>query len=150
MASALSSPRQDTMTRPLTPELLETPAPSGKYESFAAYVRAAIHMAGSADALGKLIGFTSGTRISDWRRGRGGRPSIASCLRLAKLTSDSPLDILVMGGYQEEANLLVELGFNPDAKPQATHTLELLQTKMRMLEAKAMFEAALKRIEEQS
>lgn len=89
-----------------TPELAHRPAPSGKYPSFSAYVAACIHQVGTADALGQLLGFSSGTRVSDWKHARGGRPSCSSCLRLADLTGDDPTDILIMAGHDDEATLL--------------------------------------------
>jgi len=92
-----------------TPQLVNTPSPSGKYANFAAYVDHCVSLVGTNYALGKLVGFTTGTRISDWRKAQGGRPALTACLRLAKLTRDDPFDIMVMAGYAEEADLMREM-----------------------------------------
>lgn len=92
-----------------TPELVNTPSPSGKYGSFSAYIDYCVKLVGSNFALGQLMGFTSGTRVADWRKARGGRPSVESCLKLAKLTGDDPHDILIMGGWPDVSDLLHEL-----------------------------------------
>jgi hypothetical protein len=89
-----------------SPILATRPSPSGKYPSFAAYIAEAIRMVGTAEKVGNLLGFTSGTRVNDWRKAKGGGPSLESCLRLAKLTGDDPLDILAMTGHDEIAELL--------------------------------------------
>lgn len=96
-----------------TPHLVNTPSPSGKYANFAAYIDHCVSLVGTNYALGTLLGFTSGTRIADWRKAQGGRPSMGSCLRLAKLTGDDAYDVLIMGGYAEEAALIKELLAGP-------------------------------------
>ena len=101
--------------REQTPELLENPSPDGKYRHFAEYVQHCVDLAGTADQLGKLVGFSSGSRIGDWKKGQGGRPSLSSCLRLAKLSGDSPIHVLIMAGYAEEAAILQELLSPPEA-----------------------------------
>jgi hypothetical protein len=144
-------PIRKVPTRPITPELVETPAPSGKYRNFMEYAKQAVTLAGTAQHLGQLMGFTGGTRISDWIRGRGGRPSVSSCLKLAELTDDNPLDVLVMAGYAEEAELLKKFGLNTDPPGPAVS----FHTRMRMLEAATTLDAlsaemksAIKKIEE--
>ncbi len=89
-----------------TPHLVSTPSPSGKYANFAAYIDHCVSLVGTNHNLGEHLGFTSGTRVSDWRRAEGGRPSLSSCLKLAALTNDHPLEVLVMAGYDEEVKLL--------------------------------------------
>jgi hypothetical protein len=95
-----------TMRQP-TPHLVNTPSPSGKYANFGAYIDHCVQLVGTNHQVGVLLGFTSGTRVADWRRAQGGRPSLTSVLKLAKLTSDHPLDILTMAGYEEEVALLL-------------------------------------------
>lgn len=124
-----------TSSRQPTRELLEIPDPDGKYRNFADYIRHCVHVAGSAKALGDLVGFSTGSRIGDWLRGQGGRPSISSCLRLAKLSGDSPLAVLTMAGYTEEVLLLRDLmsnsldlvGFTPLQKVQALQTVNEME-----------------------
>ena len=89
-----------------TPHLLTTPSPSGKYPHFAAYIRHCLDITGTKGSLGRLLGFTSGTRVADWANAKGGRPSLESCLRLAHITGDDPLDILAMAGHDEAVDLL--------------------------------------------
>lgn len=124
-----SRARAQTGTRPMreiTPELLENPSPDGKYRNFSDYIQHCIHLAGTGDKLGRMIGFSSGTRVADWKRGRGGRPSISSCLRLAKLTGDSPIAVLTMAGHHEEAELMQEL-LSPPEHP-ALSPVTVIQT----------------------
>jgi hypothetical protein len=130
-------PIRKVPTRPITPELVETPAPSGKYRNFMEYAKHAVSLAGTAQHLGQLMGFTGGTRISDWIRGRGGRPSVSSCLKLAELTDDNPLEVLVMAGYAEEAELLRKAGLSDSPPPAAVS----FHTRMRMLETATALEA---------
>jgi hypothetical protein len=99
-----------------TPELATIPAPSGKYPNFAAYIDACVEMMGTAASLGEHLGFSTGSRISDWKNARGGRPSLESCLRLAELTGDDPLDVVTMAGHAEAAAMLKRFLTNrPDA-----------------------------------
>lgn len=89
-----------------TPELASIPSPDGKYPNFGAYIDHCVSLVGTNRALGLMLGFTTGTRVSDWRNALGGRPSFVSCMKLAELTGDDPISILIMGGLQEEADLL--------------------------------------------
>lgn len=130
--------------REASPTLANVPAPSGRHANFAAYIRHAIAMAGTARDLGHMLGFTSGTRISDWKLARGGRPSMESCLRLAKLTGDDPIDVLVMAGYHEEAALLLEFGIKRE--PNEGRNLELLRIKKKLFEAREEAELLLERL----
>ena len=142
-------PIRKVPTRPTTPELINTPAPSGKYRNFMEYAKHAVDLCGTASTLGLMVGFTGGTRISDWIRGRGGRPGIDSCLKLADITGDSPIDVLVMAGYQEEAELLVKF-FGHDLGPDAPKGIgsTLIKTKIALTEAQALLDAAARKIEE--
>jgi hypothetical protein len=126
--------------RPATPELVENPAPSGRHHNFVAYIEDAIRTVGSADALGRMLGFTSGTRLSDWKAARGGRPSVSSCLKLAKITGDDPIDILTMAGHAEEAGLLQEFLKNKPGAPVAL----MIQPEMALLTAEEAVAVALK------
>lgn len=112
----------ETSMRQPSPILATRPSPSGKYPSFAAYIAEAIRMVGTAEKVGALLGFTSGTRVNDWRKAKGGGPSLESCLRLAKLTGDDPLDILAMTGHDEIAELLKSF---LDAKTDAPVAMRL-------------------------
>lgn len=145
-------PIRKVPTRPITPELVETPAPSGKYRNFMEYAKHAVTLAGTAQRLGQLMDFTGGTRISDWIRGRGGRPSISSCLKLAELTDDNPLDVLVMAGYKDEAELLKKFGLDAGTPSPAV----AFHTRVRMAETATTLEAlseevkaVLKKLEEE-
>jgi hypothetical protein len=82
-------------------------------------------MVGTADAVGKMLGFTSGTRVSDWKQARGGRPSLESCLKLAKITDDDPIDVLTMAGHDEAVQLLTDFFRHKTTAPAAV----LLQPK---------------------
>jgi hypothetical protein len=82
------------------------PSPSGKYASFPDYVAHCVALAGTASNLGAHLGFSSGTRVADWRKGVGGRPSELACAKLAKFSGDPVLDVLGMGGHDELVELL--------------------------------------------
>jgi hypothetical protein len=131
-------------SRPANPELVHTPAPSGRHHNFISYIEGAIATVGSADALGRMLGFSGGSRLSDWKSARGGRPSLGSCLRLAKITGDDPIDILTMAGHTEEAELLAEFLKNRPDPPVAI----MLQPKNALQSARAAIDFAMKQLEE--
>lgn len=143
------SPRE-TRTRRTKPSLYDIPAPSGKYRHFVEYIQRAIEIAGNGRDLGRMIGLTSGTRVTDWKLGRGGRPGISSILRMAKLTGDDPIDLLVMTGWDEEAELLIEWA-NDRAKAigdvSNAAKFGAQRPKMQLLETRALLDAAIERLD---
>jgi hypothetical protein len=134
----------ETPMRHPSPLLATRPSPNGKYPSFAAYIAEAIRMVGTAEKVGALLGFTSGTRVNDWRKAKGGGPSLESCLRLAKLTGDDPLEILAMVGHDEIAEILKSF---LDAKTHAPVAM-LLKPKRDISSAIEALEYAVKLLEE--
>jgi hypothetical protein len=116
-----------------------TPAPSGKYSGIPDYIAHAIHVSGgSAKSLAKVLGLTTGSRISDWRSGAG-VPGVLMALRLAKVTGDDPVDVLTMAGHADVVEVLRDVwaggAINPTAsklarvEAQSTldHAINLLQ-----------------------
>ena len=141
---------RETKTRRTKPSLFDIPAPSGKYRHFVEYIQKAIEVAGNGRDLGLMIGFTSGTRVTDWKLGRGGRPGVSSILRMAKLTGDDPIDLLVMTGWNEEAALLQEWA-DERAKSSSDVTnaaqFGAQRPKIQLLETRALLDAAIERLD---
>jgi hypothetical protein len=94
-------------------------APSGKYSSMPDYIAKAIHQVGSGKSLAKLVGLTTGARVSDWRAGHG-VPGVLMALRLARITGDDPFDVLTMAGHTEEVEELRKVMAGGGA-PAASH-----------------------------
>jgi hypothetical protein len=72
-----------------------------------AYIASAAEKAGSDVQLGQRLGLTDGSRISLWKRGKGGRPNELTCARLAAFMDDDPLIVLRLAGHAELADLLI-------------------------------------------
>jgi hypothetical protein len=109
-----------------------TPAPSGKYTGLPDYIAHAIHQVGSAKSLAKLVGLTTGSRVSDWRAGYG-VPGVLMALRLARITGDDPFDVLTMAGHKEEVEELrkVVTGATGPSASSQLHAIEAAE-KMEM------------------
>jgi len=75
------------------------------FSSLQPYIEQIVAIAGSDLAVGKYLGFSDGSRIGQWRRGKD-RPSELACIKLARWVGDSPLEILRLAGYTEMADLL--------------------------------------------
>lgn len=74
-------------------------------KTFAEYLTKAADLAGSDAALGKIVGFTDGSRIGIARKG-GPRLSELPCLKLARFTGDDPCWVLRLAGHTEMADLM--------------------------------------------
>ena len=74
--------------------------------SLKAYIASASEKAGSDLQLGQQLGLTDGSRISLWKRGKGGRPNELTCARLAGFMDEDPLIVLRLAGHTELADLL--------------------------------------------
>jgi hypothetical protein len=70
------------------------------------YIASAAEKAGSDVQLGQRLGLTDGSRISLWKRGKGGRPNELTCARLAAFMDDDPLMVLRLADHAELADLL--------------------------------------------
>lgn len=142
--TTLSLPSTENTMRSIARPLPAIPSPSGTYPSFAAYIEECLRIVGTAHDLGIMLGFTSGTRVSDWKRAQGGRPSLESCLKLAKLTGDDPLDILTMAGHDEAVELLKGfLAQKPE--PSMIETLKPLNDINSAIEALKLAKAVLEK-----
>ena len=73
---------------------------------WADFITTIAEQAGSDTAVAKRLGFSDGSRISEWRRGTKRMPSAETCAKLAVLYNYNPLDVLSLGGHKELATLL--------------------------------------------
>jgi hypothetical protein len=115
-------------------------APSGKYSGLPDYIAHAVHLVGSAKSLAKLVGLTTGSRVSDWRNGFG-VPGVLMALRLARITGDDPFDVLTMSGHHDEVKELrgILAGKAPPAGAQldAIEAAEKMQMAIRLMQRAA-------------
>lgn len=129
---------QRTMAHVPEPDI---PAPSGKYASMRGYIEHAVQMVGgSANSLADVIGLTSGSRVSNWRKGYG-MPSVLMALRLAKLTGDDPRDVLTMAGHEDVVRILNDIWAHAPP-PDAAH-LAKFEAGLSLEQAKMLIERAI-------
>lgn len=100
----------------------QTVSPPPELTSLVAYIEHCVFLAGSNAALGARLGFSSGSRVGEWLKGDG-RPSEASCWKLADLSGHDPLVILRLAGHDEMADLLEK------RLRGTTHAIPLMKTK---------------------
>ncbi len=127
--------------------LVSIPSPDGKYPHFSAYIDHCVSLVGTNRHLGELLGFSSGTRVSDWRLAHGGGPSVNSCLKLAKLTDDNPLHILTMAGHAEEVAIL-RSWCGGAGQAGGLSAVEKMQPVLQMENAITLMQAAKKMLED--
>lgn len=72
--------------------------------TFLDYINGATRQAGSAAALGRVLGFSDGSRLG--QVGHGARLSELSCVKLARFMGDDPCYVLELAGHVEMADLL--------------------------------------------
>lgn len=105
------------------------PAPSGKFSGLPEYIEHAIKLAGSAYGLSNVLGFSNGTRVSDYRKSFG-YPSVLNALKLARFTGDDPVDVLTMAGHADVVEELNKV-WGKAHSSEAAH-LAQLETKMKL------------------
>ena len=75
-------------------------------ETWQSFIEKLSEQAGSDMAVARRIGFTDGSRVSEWRRGTDRLPSAVTCARIAAIFNFHPLDVMELGGHVELVGLI--------------------------------------------